>query len=168
MIRAALLVTLLAFGQWPQFRGPDGNGVSTATGLPVTWSETRERPLEDRDPRPRLVVAGRARPAGLADDGDAGRQGAVRDRDRQGQRARSSSTSSCSTSPRRSSRTRSTPTRRRRRSIEAGPRLRDVRIARHRRDRHRDRQGRCGSGAISSAITSAAPARRRSSSATCC
>jgi outer membrane protein assembly factor BamB len=25
--------------QWPQFRGPDGNGVSAATGLPVTWSE---------------------------------------------------------------------------------------------------------------------------------
>ncbi|NUM53061.1 MAG: PQQ-like beta-propeller repeat protein [Candidatus Hydrogenedentes bacterium] len=25
---------------WPQWRGPDGNGVSTATGLPVTWSET--------------------------------------------------------------------------------------------------------------------------------
>ena len=40
MIRAALIFTLLAFGQWPQFRGPDGNGVSTATGLPVTWSET--------------------------------------------------------------------------------------------------------------------------------
>jgi outer membrane protein assembly factor BamB len=40
MIRAALIFSLLAFGQWPQFRGPDGNGVSTATGLPVTWSET--------------------------------------------------------------------------------------------------------------------------------
>jgi outer membrane protein assembly factor BamB len=41
MIRAALIFTVLAFGQWPQFRGPDGNGVSTATGLPVTWSETQ-------------------------------------------------------------------------------------------------------------------------------
>jgi outer membrane protein assembly factor BamB len=40
MIRAALIFTVLAFGQWPQFRGPDGNGVSTATGLPVKWSET--------------------------------------------------------------------------------------------------------------------------------
>jgi hypothetical protein len=41
MIRAALLLALLAFGQWPQFRGPDGNGVSTATGVPLTWSETQ-------------------------------------------------------------------------------------------------------------------------------
>src|SRR5580765_5588403 len=41
MIGAALLAALLAFGQWPQFRGPDGNGVSSATGLPITWSETQ-------------------------------------------------------------------------------------------------------------------------------
>jgi outer membrane protein assembly factor BamB len=25
---------------WPQWRGPDHNGVSTSTGLPVTWSES--------------------------------------------------------------------------------------------------------------------------------
>jgi outer membrane protein assembly factor BamB len=25
---------------WPQFRGPDGNGVSDATGLPLTFSDT--------------------------------------------------------------------------------------------------------------------------------
>lgn len=25
---------------WPEFRGPSGNGQSTVTGLPVTWSET--------------------------------------------------------------------------------------------------------------------------------
>jgi hypothetical protein len=25
---------------WPQFRGPTGNGISTATSLPLTWSET--------------------------------------------------------------------------------------------------------------------------------
>jgi outer membrane protein assembly factor BamB len=35
------LAALLAIAQWPQFRGPDGNGVSTATGLPTTWSETQ-------------------------------------------------------------------------------------------------------------------------------
>ena len=29
-----------AADEWPQFRGPDGNGHSTATGLPLTWSET--------------------------------------------------------------------------------------------------------------------------------
>ncbi|HZY89805.1 MAG TPA: PQQ-binding-like beta-propeller repeat protein, partial [Gemmataceae bacterium] len=26
---------------WPQFRGPHGDGKSDATGLPVTWSETK-------------------------------------------------------------------------------------------------------------------------------
>ena len=41
MIRTALVVTLLTLAQWPQFRGPDGNGVSTATGLPIAWSETQ-------------------------------------------------------------------------------------------------------------------------------
>jgi len=35
-----LLVLLTLLSQWPQFRGPDGNGVSAATGLPITWSET--------------------------------------------------------------------------------------------------------------------------------
>jgi len=25
---------------WPRFRGPDGSGVSSATGLPTTWSDT--------------------------------------------------------------------------------------------------------------------------------
>ncbi len=30
----------LAGDSWPAFRGPDGLGVSTARGLPVTWSET--------------------------------------------------------------------------------------------------------------------------------
>lgn len=27
-------------GNWPEFRGPHGDGTSTATGLPLTWSET--------------------------------------------------------------------------------------------------------------------------------
>ena len=27
-------------GDWPQFRGPTGQGISEETGLPVTWSET--------------------------------------------------------------------------------------------------------------------------------
>jgi len=38
MVRALIAFALLV-AQWPQFRGPDGNGVSKATGLPVTWSE---------------------------------------------------------------------------------------------------------------------------------
>jgi outer membrane protein assembly factor BamB len=36
-----LLAALLAFCQWPQFRGPEGNGLSPNTGLPLTWSETQ-------------------------------------------------------------------------------------------------------------------------------
>src|SRR5262245_25885399 len=32
--------TPLLADDWPQFRGPGGLGVSTATGLPTTWSQT--------------------------------------------------------------------------------------------------------------------------------
>lgn len=32
--------TLHANDDWPQFRGPQGNGHSDSTGLPLTWSET--------------------------------------------------------------------------------------------------------------------------------
>ncbi len=35
-----LLRTLAARGQWPDFRGPTCQGLSDATGLPLTWSET--------------------------------------------------------------------------------------------------------------------------------
>ncbi len=42
-VSAALLLALLqaplAHAQWPQFRGPRGDGHSTAIGLPVTWNE---------------------------------------------------------------------------------------------------------------------------------
>src|SRR5438876_12135443 len=37
---------------WPQFRGPDGDGHSDAKGLPLTWSETNhvkwKTPIHDR------------------------------------------------------------------------------------------------------------------------
>lgn len=43
---ALFMLSLLAFpphiragNTWPQFRGPDGNGISDATGLPQTWSD---------------------------------------------------------------------------------------------------------------------------------
>ena len=39
-MRLQIVALLLIVSQWPQFRGPDGNGVSTATGLPIRWSET--------------------------------------------------------------------------------------------------------------------------------
>lgn len=41
LITAVLCLAPAGLGaQWPQFRGPDGNGVSAARGLPLTWSET--------------------------------------------------------------------------------------------------------------------------------
>lgn len=35
------IVPPLAAEQWPQWRGPSGNGVSTATGLPTDWSTSK-------------------------------------------------------------------------------------------------------------------------------
>src|SRR4026209_987577 len=37
-----LLLLLLVFpGDWPQFRGPTGQGVSDERHVPLTWSETK-------------------------------------------------------------------------------------------------------------------------------
>ena len=48
MLRLMIYALLLAFSStglagenWPQFRGPNGDGTSDATGLPTTWSETQ-------------------------------------------------------------------------------------------------------------------------------
>ncbi len=44
LLSSALALLALAWAQadenWPQFRGPTGQGLSTARGLPLTWSET--------------------------------------------------------------------------------------------------------------------------------
>ena len=43
ILSLGILIVLAQGGfaeEWPQFRGPDGLGVSQETGLPVTWSET--------------------------------------------------------------------------------------------------------------------------------
>lgn len=51
---AGLLLAGAGFGadNWPQFRGPDGNGHSDAADLPLTWSETNhitwKTPIHDR------------------------------------------------------------------------------------------------------------------------
>ena len=37
---ALLAGTGLPAVQWPEFRGPGGSGKASATGLPLTWSET--------------------------------------------------------------------------------------------------------------------------------
>src|SRR5262245_34984506 len=39
-MRLQVFALALVLSQWPQFRGPDGNGVSRATDLPLKWSET--------------------------------------------------------------------------------------------------------------------------------
>ena len=36
-----LAATLALHAQWPAFRGADGNGISTATTLPLTWGEAQ-------------------------------------------------------------------------------------------------------------------------------
>ncbi len=36
-----LILLLFAFQDWPQFRGPTGQGVSDERGLPLTWSENK-------------------------------------------------------------------------------------------------------------------------------
>ena len=38
---AAVLLATSVYGQnWPQWRGPDSNGISSAKGLPTSWSKT--------------------------------------------------------------------------------------------------------------------------------
>ena len=71
MIRRALalvLLNLLAFPvawaeDWPEFRGPTGQGVSDAVNLPVDWSTTRnvawKRPLPGKGWSSPIVYAGR-------------------------------------------------------------------------------------------------------------
>ncbi|MDP7289509.1 MAG: hypothetical protein QGH94_16120 [Phycisphaerae bacterium] len=48
MLNAAYIVLIAALtgptgdtDNWPQFRGPDGNGHTAATGLPLQWSEQK-------------------------------------------------------------------------------------------------------------------------------
>ena len=53
---------------WPQFRGPGGQGHAGDDALPLHWSETRGRRLEDAAAGPRLVVARDRRGQHLGDD----------------------------------------------------------------------------------------------------
>src|SRR5947208_10090973 len=39
-ILCGLLLAPVALADWPQFRGPDGQGHSLARGLPLKWGET--------------------------------------------------------------------------------------------------------------------------------
>src|SRR5687768_9630202 len=40
VVTCVLVWSACAEANWPQFRGPNGDGHSDAKGLPVTWSET--------------------------------------------------------------------------------------------------------------------------------
>ena len=48
----ALVVATLSADNWPQWRGPQLNGVSTETGIPLKWTSTSnvawKLPLRDR------------------------------------------------------------------------------------------------------------------------
>ena len=41
MIRVLLILSVVLVFDWPQFRGPTGQGVSDERGLPLTWSENK-------------------------------------------------------------------------------------------------------------------------------
>lgn len=41
MVFWAAVYSILLAGEWPQFRGPNGQGHSSASGLPTNWDETR-------------------------------------------------------------------------------------------------------------------------------
>ena len=41
VLTLALLTNVIAADNWPQFRGPDGDGHSKARGLPLDWSESK-------------------------------------------------------------------------------------------------------------------------------
>src|SRR3954471_19504310 len=64
MFCAVLWGRLVAAGaeDWPQFRGPDGQGHSSEQGLPVEWSEqknvARKVPVAGRDWPSPVVAAG--------------------------------------------------------------------------------------------------------------
>jgi outer membrane protein assembly factor BamB len=70
MRRCLTLLVLLALGShtsraedWPQFRGPTGQGQSTERGLPVEWSESHnvrwKTPVPGRGWSSPVVAAGR-------------------------------------------------------------------------------------------------------------
>ena len=65
---------------WPEFRGPGGQGISTATGLPVHWSAkenvTWKKPIPGKAWSSPIILKGRIymTTAVPTDDGDAGPQ----------------------------------------------------------------------------------------------
>jgi outer membrane protein assembly factor BamB len=58
-----ILIALVLLAQWPEFRGPDGNGVSKSAGLPIRWSETEnvrwKTPVHGKGWSSPIVLGGR-------------------------------------------------------------------------------------------------------------
>lgn len=52
---ALLVASPLSAADWLQFRGPNGSGVNTETGLPLKWSATENVIWKVKLPRPRHV-----------------------------------------------------------------------------------------------------------------
>jgi len=59
---------------WPEFRGPTGQGLYSGKNLPIEWSTNQERRLDEADPRQGLVVPHRAGRPHLPDQRRAGRR----------------------------------------------------------------------------------------------
>ena len=85
---SVIAFAVAAEDRWTEFRGPSGTGHSESTGLPREWSETRNVAWKTRDPRPRLVLAGGPREAGLAHHRHRGGPRALRPGRRPRRRAR--------------------------------------------------------------------------------
>jgi outer membrane protein assembly factor BamB len=79
----ALALTTSAFAQqeWPQFRGPDGQGHATATDVPLNWSESQnvvwKSPVPGRGWSSPVVSNGRIWLTTAAADADSGSRGEV-------------------------------------------------------------------------------------------
>ncbi|MEC7907136.1 MAG: hypothetical protein VYC82_07910, partial [Verrucomicrobiota bacterium] len=39
LLLSTVIAASTALADWPQWRGPEGTGISTATNLPTNWSE---------------------------------------------------------------------------------------------------------------------------------
>ncbi len=65
----------LLLAQWPQFRGPDGDGVSRAAGLPLRWSESEnvrwKTPIHGKGWSSPIVLDGRVWMTTATPDGKA-------------------------------------------------------------------------------------------------
>ena len=73
LVLAASALPALGEANWPQFRGPTGDGRSDATGLPLKWSETEnvrwKTPIHDRGWSSPVVWGSQAWMTTATDDG---------------------------------------------------------------------------------------------------